>query len=150
MSAQRILGIIATLVIVAAVIAGLVLIEGPGKARTDRFDAERINNLNGLAHLIDAHYREHRDMPADLSEIEEEYDFDRLSLDPRTDEPYPYERLSENSYRLCATFENEGPHRISAYRQPVLEWQKDVRTVSPTAADGAGQHCFEFVITSGD
>lgn len=144
MRPEHILGILASVVIVGAVIAGLLLIDGPGKARAERFDAERIQNMATLAQYVDEYYRLNEAVPASLSELEEKYEFDRNSTDPRSGETYPYEKLSDNHFRLCATFETEGPHEIFALWMRLPEFEQYQRHAEPNVAEGAGLQCFEI------
>lgn len=142
MSAERLLAIAATVVIIAAVIAGVVLTEGPGAARAERFDQERINNLDSLAQLIDGHYNTHETFPEGIAVFESDANYDRFSMDPRTDMPYTYDVLSETSYRLCATFETDGPHEFALYSRIAWDLGTNPRTVEPRSIEGAGEQCF--------
>lgn len=142
MSAERLLAIAATAVIVAAIIAGIILTEGPGTARTERFDLERISNLDSLAQLIDDHYNTHETLPESTAVFDTDANYERFSTDPRTGAPYTYDVLSETSYRLCATFETEGPHEFALYSRIAWELGTNPRTVEPRSVEGAGEQCF--------
>ncbi len=147
MSAERLLAIAATVVIVAAVIAGIVLTEGPGTARAERFDQERLDNLNSLAQLIDGHYITHEALPESIAVFDTDANYDRFSSDPRTGTPYRYDILSEASYRLCATFETEGPHEFGLYSRIAWDFATDPRTIEPRSIEGAGEKCFVVSIS---
>jgi len=147
MSAERLLAIAATAVIVAAVIAGVVLTEGPGTARAERFDRERLDNLNSLAQLIDDHYITHETLPESISVFDTDANYDRFSTDPRTGTPYRYDILSDASYRLCATFETEGPHEFALYYRIAWDIGTDPRTVEPRTIEGPGEQCFVISIS---
>jgi|GEM_PF-1266540 len=151
MKPERLLAIAASVVIIAAVIGGILLTEGPGHARTERFDRERAANLNSLSLLIDEEYRVSGALPEDLSSFEDEYNFDRTSTDPRSGEAYEYERSSDTRYRLCALFETNGPHQLSLYPRAVFETNLQDRHVSPDTLEGTGRQCFEvsFGVTTG-
>jgi len=147
MSAERLLAIAATVVIVVAVIAGVVLTEGPGTARAERFDRERLSNLSSLAQLIDNHYNSHDALPETIEVFSTDANYERFSTDPRTGAPYAYDVLTETSYRLCATFETNGPHDFGLYSRVAWDFGTDPRTVEPRTIEGAGEQCFVISIS---
>lgn len=142
MSAERLLAIAASVVIVAAVIAGIVLTEGPGTARAERFDQERISDLGFITNRIDEYYRINHVVPEALSHFQYEIEFEDRYSDPRTSEPYVYELLSSSRYRLCATFETEGPHFFESVARIAWETDRPDRSVEPHATQGLGQQCY--------
>lgn len=147
MSAERLLAIAATVVIIAAVIAGIVLTEGPGTARAERFDQERLNNLSALAQLINDHFNSHDVLPETIGAFSDDASYERISTDPRTNAPYPYTILSETSYRLCATFETNGPHEFGIYGRIAWDLAATPPTVEPRTIEGSGEQCFVISIT---
>jgi len=143
MTPERILAVAATVVIVAAVIAGLLLTESPLTARAERFDTERLRDLNTVANVLDDYYWQHHVIPEDLSIFATEYDFEHSSTDPRTGEPYEFERVSDLSYRLCATFETNGPHVFDSYPRAAVVLDSRERYITPGTVEGVGRQCFE-------
>jgi len=146
MTPERLLAITASVVIIVAIVGGFFLIEGPGRARTEKFDEDRVNDLNALSQLIDEHFRVNGSMPDDLGPFEGGYNFDQISNDPRTGEAYGYERVTDASYRLCATFETDEPHRFGYYPRAMPTGLGEERHVDPTVIEGAGRQCFEISI----
>ncbi len=150
MPPERIFAIAAAVIIAGAMIGGIVLIGGPGEARAERFDGERLGNLSTLARRMTEHYRLNETLPDSLDALSDEVGFERSSTDPSTDPrtgaPYEYERASANSYRLCAEFETEGPHDFRPYALSTFERESRGQHVSPTAVEGAGRHCFDISI----
>lgn len=150
MQPERFFALAASAVVTAAVIAGLVLTGGPGKGRSERMDQTRINNLNTLSGHIESYYRVHDEMPEAVTAFEAEPAYAAFTTDPRSGEPYPYEITSESSFRLCATFETDGPHELYPFARVAVTLPNNDRQLTPSAAEGPGQHCFEFTYASKD
>jgi len=146
MTPERLLAITASVVIIVAIDGGFFLIDGPGRARTEKFDGQRSNDLSALSQIIEEHYRVNGSMPDDLEPFEGGYNFDQVSNDPRTGETYGYERLTDASYRLCATFETDEPHQFSYYPRAMPTGLGEERHVEPSVVEGAGHQCFEISI----
>lgn len=100
------LGGAAVVIVTAAIVAGFFVIGGPGEARLERLDRERIEDLRRIEHAVAEVWDRTETLPPSLDSLRTA---DRLLaddlVDPTTAEPYDYRVLSDSTYELCATFE---------------------------------------------
>lgn len=130
-SADQIFATVATLAVVAGVLAGFWVLGTPGRQRAIAADRQRLQDLQSIAADLHFRYQDSDDfqLPASL-------DAERQQRDPLTDEPYEYRSLSDTTYELCAEFATDSstyPLRNTARRNEF--WQHP-----------AGEHCFEFEV----
>lgn len=104
-----------TLLTIVALALALWTTGGPGAGQREARDATRIDDLQALASY--ALCLEHEDgaLP-DLLRIEPVCAPDPRRDDPFTGEEYSYTRLSAESFRLCAGFEQ--PDRLTTWGTP--------------------------------
>lgn len=105
MNLNRLAAIGATLVVVVAVVTGLLLAGSPARERDRRMDALRIVALRQLASVISVYHEESGMLPARLADLVDGRNLQTLPTDPVSGQPYDYEPESDNSYALCATFD---------------------------------------------
>lgn len=130
MNVDKTFAIAASVVVAAAVAAGLYLGGSPGEQRLYRFDERRIGDLQGVSSAILASWDQAERLPPDLTALAEGSRLGRIPRDPETGSPYTYEIVSENSYRLCAEFSRPARNPL-----PGDFWAHD-----------AGYQCFEFTL----
>lgn len=100
------------LVVIGAIIWGVVLVGTPRVVRLQRFDDQRLEDLQAifrevqsLCHDRDIKDRLKRPLPSSLDEVAMLARVERISLhDPETGERYEYIVTSPTTYELCATF----------------------------------------------
>lgn len=140
-------GMVVGMVVIASIV-GLFVAGSPGKERERRFDEQRINDLQHISSVIDMHYERVGRLPYDLGELttarDSVYRIDPMT-DPATGELYNYGVMGEDTYELCATFDQESTgsdgKRIGYPRiEPIptalpKDWQH------PT-----GYHCFSLTV----
>jgi hypothetical protein len=123
----------ASIVVVSAMAWGFVLVGSPSTRRLERFDEQRLRDLQTIAReiqwmTVDANNKDtlKATLPATLDEAAEKARNKQLNpLDPETGAPYRYTVKNESTFELCATF--------SRPRQ----WDSNVFWNHP-----AGEHCF--------
>lgn len=86
---------------VAMIALGIWTVGGPEQARAERRDQQRMSDLNSLAHHLACLHRQGLE-PDDRAEACPEA---ARRTDPRTDEPYRVDAISEEVVRVCARFE---------------------------------------------
>lgn len=102
-------------VVLAAIISGFFIIGSPQMERERLFDQRRVNDLEMIENQLTIFWEDANSFPESLDDIEERlYQEDSL-MDPQTNQPYEYERLSQDSYRLCATFTTIGDAEGRSY-----------------------------------
>ena len=127
----RVMAIVASIVVVAAVVAGIASIGLPGEQRQARLDQRRIEDLQRIAEAVELHHREHGQLPADLATAAARPGWDLGLLDPVSGEAYDYRPLQGDRFELCAVFTTDSGERDGAGWNAPLEWRH-----------GAGRHCF--------
>jgi hypothetical protein len=124
----------ATSVAVALAVAwGFYLVGSPTTRRHQRFDQQRLEDLQTIAREIHALVVDREDatklkqpLPESLAEAAKRALDERLNArDPQTGEPYGYTVKSETTYELCAKFSRE------------RNWDSPVFWNHPP-----GRHCF--------
>lgn len=145
MKNRAVVGAVATVAVVALVIAGLFAIGSPATARKFKADQERRNRLSQIHYVLAGHVREEGSLPRSLEEVDEEvlrqsgYGFDTRK-DPATGEFFEYRRLGDRRYEVCADFETSSDDNRSQEFGPYpgdLEHE-------------AGRTCFDRRITNQD
>jgi hypothetical protein len=131
MNVQKLAAWTSAVAVSAAVIAGFVLSGTPMAQRLERLDARRQSDLQQLAVELNVYWRAQGALPEDIQRVVDGRRMSRLPTDPVSGLPYPYQRLSAEAYRLCASFE-----RASEPWEPQDFWNHP-----------AGEHCYEFETT---
>jgi hypothetical protein len=124
---------VATTVVVASIIAGVILVGSPAQGRLERLDASRIEDLKGIMVAIDSFWIRNERLPTSLEELAEDPRVQVDTVDPGSAEPYEYHPLDEDAYELCASFDGESP--APGRRTPAGFWSHE-----------AGRRCFELSV----
>jgi len=112
----KILLAVATTVVLASIIAGVILVGGPASGRLERLDKDRIEDLREIMQALDRFWDDKERLPATLEELAEDPRVRVRILDPGSGEPYKYHVLDDSAYELCAVFDRESraPRRTPA------------------------------------
>jgi hypothetical protein len=124
---------IVSVVVATAVGWGFYLVGSPATRRIERFDEQRLEDLQTIAREIRFLCVDTADepklkeaLPKTLAEAAERARNQRINPgDPETGEPYRYRVIDEKTYELCATFSG------------ARDWDVQVFWNHP-----AGEHCF--------
>lgn len=144
---HRTFGIIATAIVVIAIVWGFLIVGAPSTERQRKFDERRVQDFQAISsEMIVIVYEGYpvwntneppalqRPLPTTLKEAASLARNQRLNtIDPETSVPYEYIVIDETNYQLCASF-NEA--RMQSY---------DIFWDHP-----AGRHCYEFDVQSPD
>jgi hypothetical protein len=129
-SRSRVLGTLVTVVVIAAIVVGIVLLGSPAEERARRLDQRRSQDLTGIARAVDLYWTRHASLPTSLEELQKAPGAEIRSADPTTGDAYEYRPLDGSRYELCARFEHES-----------------ARAGGPPGggiwSHGAGRHCFQ-------
>ena len=93
-----------TVVVLAAVIGGIILLDSPAQERLRRLDERRVDDLHQLAYGVDIYWTREGHLPASLAELSEEERIVRDLADPATGQPYEFRVLGDKTFELCAVF----------------------------------------------
>ena len=90
--------------VICAIGIGFSLSGGPKHQRKIRFDSKRVQIINELSRRIGWHYKEHKKLPEDLSELPAIKNDIYSYLDPETKAAPDYTKISDEKFELCMTF----------------------------------------------
>lgn len=116
---------------IAAVAAGLWLVDPPWRERAQQIDARRSQNLESLHWAIQGYFQDHGSLPRSLDELDPQWE--RLRHDPETGAEVEYRVTGERQYEICAVFAEE-----AEIEDPV--WQTGFYQ------HPAGRACFERTV----
>jgi glucose uptake protein GlcU len=130
------------IVVVAAIVSGFYLIGTPQDARAERFDRERVSDLEELQWHIVEYYRAKQTLPETLADLEDSIRYAEIPVDPDSGVDYTYRVVEGTTFELCATFTRASDNDASHYTRPVpgpgvkgSDW-----------SHGAGETCFKRTI----
>jgi hypothetical protein len=138
----RILAFIVGATVLAAVVAGIVILGSPKRQRQLKLDERRIEDLIDIQRDVNFYWQRHKALPPDLVTLSGEPGHGPPLKDPERGNPYELEITGAESCRLCAVFafdSSEAPEPSRYYSTE--SW-----------THGAGRHCFDLSISprSGD
>ncbi len=145
-----------------AVIAGFIIIGGPGDARDRRLDEMTMQHVSALANGVECARRLSGKMPETPSDIIDSVSINRLSAEAagcgtfiyegerllRGWQSLEYEVLQDRNVRICAVFVRPSPsfsNELITVHGPDLSWRYGFRELD-VARQSAGRHCYEIAI----
>ena len=133
----RILAYIVGATVLAAVIAGIVILGPPKRQRQLRLDERRVKDLIGIQGDVNNYWQRHKALPPDLVTLSREPGHRPPPTDPERGMEYEFEITGAESFRLCAVFTFDSSEAPEPGRYFSTEsW-----------AHGAGRHCFDVSIS---
>lgn len=105
-SGAHILVGIASLVVLAAIVGGLLIVDSPSDARSSQFDERRLDDLREITRAVDLHWERHGRLPTTLDSLARESWKTMNVNDPRSNEAYGFRIVDTRAYELCADFEH--------------------------------------------
>jgi hypothetical protein len=109
---ERVLIGVTFVLVAVAVIVGIMMIGPPSEERARRLDLERLNQLEGLARIVDSYRSSKGHLPTSLEAIASDSGASIAMSDPVSGVPYGY-RVTGQGYELCATFDRASGQRYS-------------------------------------
>lgn len=139
----RMIGYAAALLVIISIVSGFFIIGSPTTIRMQRFDSQKVTDLQNIQWQVINYYQSKSKLPTSLTEAEDPLSGAVIPVDPQTGEDYVY-RITKAPYtfELCATF-NE-PTAASGSTSP--EYPKAVGMENETWQHGSGETCFERTI----
>ena len=124
-----------SIVVLVAVCWGIALVGSPGKARQQRLDQRRLEDLQTIYREIQFLCRDpnsknklKQPLPQSLEELALLARKEKIKItDPETGQRYEFKLINTNEYELCATFSTERDSDMNVF------WNHPV-----------GRHCFRF------
>jgi len=106
-STPKIMAVIVSILVLVALVFGFVTFGSPTQVRKMKFDNQRTNDLSNIQDAVSSYYRANGSvLPKSLLLLSQSSPYYYLSNlnDPETKADYIYKIVSQNQYRLCATF----------------------------------------------
>lgn len=129
--ADRAFVITSLILVIVGIGAAFKILGSPAQQRRVSLDQQRVQNLGDIARQLKMRAEETSAAESKLpAQLPEELNFVR---DPVTDEPYDYQRLSESTYELCATFATDSS-----------EYARDESWFDSQWRHPEGRYCYEL------
>lgn len=130
-------------IVVAAIVAGFVIVGSPQNKRMQRIDERRINDLSSIQWQVVSYWQNKARVPENLNVLKDDLSGFVVPVDPETKAPYEYAKTGDLSFKLCATFAEATSGDPNSYDKhysvpfPIRDgnWEH-----------GAGYACFERTI----
>ena len=126
-----------SVVVVASVVAGLIVVGSPTQERKRKLDTRRVTDLQALAGALDTYWTRHGALPGDIHAVEEEVLLQPLT-DPESGAAYTYRMTGEQSFELCASFHTDATDASPVRPKPTSRFG--------TWAHGQGVCCFALSV----
>lgn len=104
MNVQRLAVIVSIAVVVAAVIAGLLVMGSPAQQRLLRLDEHRVMDLRRISMAATLRWDSGPTPPSTAHELVDGQSLSRLPEDPSSGEAYEYRVTAPRQFELCAVF----------------------------------------------
>jgi hypothetical protein len=139
----KILAIILAVFALGSIIAGFFIVGTPSDQRNRRFDEQRLQELQMIQGQVVNYWTLKKNLPADLSLLQDNISGFVVPMDPETKASYEYKIIDPLKFELCATFalssdDKQGP-RGPYYAAPYDSFQQNW-------SHGSGRTCFTRTI----
>jgi hypothetical protein len=104
LSRGRIVGILLTVVVVAAVAVGIGILGSPAGERVRQLDQRRVEDLDRIARAVDVYWSRLQRLPPAVEDLNETGALVN-AFDPVTGVAYEYRPLEDRVFELCAQFD---------------------------------------------
>lgn len=141
----RMVGIAAGILVLLSIIAGFFIIGSPTSVRMQRFDSQKVSDLQNIQWQVINYYQTKGVLPAELAQVADPISGAFIPKDPQSSTEYVY-RVTKAPYtfELCATFNKDS----------IATGNGDMSRPVPAAvggegenwAHGVGEKCFERTI----
>ena len=109
LSRAQLTGTILTVAVVAAVAAGIFMLDSPAVERALRLDDRRVGDLARIASAVDLYWTRHARIPGSLEELTREPGIILRTADPGTNMFYEYRQVDGGTYEVCGAFDRPSP-----------------------------------------
>ena len=128
--------------VVLSIVSGFFIIGTPGEARQQRYDEQRVSDLQMIQSEIINYWQKKGALPPTLAALNDPLSYFTMPVDPATGAAYEYENTSASapSFALCATFTSASDTRTqsASYAKPMYQEGDWSHT--------AGRVCFNRVV----
>ncbi len=100
----RVFGYLTCVLVAMVAIAGFEVAGSPTRARLQRLDARRIENLAAIQTKLVSYWQQKRTLPGSIDDLNDDLVGFTAPTDPETHHPYEYRATGSTSFDLCADF----------------------------------------------
>lgn len=134
--------VIVSVVVLASVIGGIILIGSPSKQRDFTNDNQRVMDLENTQSQIIYFYQDKGVLPKTIEETADPLLGGVLMRDPETAEVYKYEVIAPLKFKICATFKTDS--KAMTQKAPMVDYPMFYG--NQNFEHGIGETCFERTI----
>src|SRR3989344_115558 len=138
---RRVYRFSAILLVFAAIIGGFMVMGSPTTQRLVKFDMQKVNDLESIQWQIVNYWQIKQALPSKLDDLNDPISSYMTPKDRQTGEVYKYEKVSNLSFRLCATFNKKSIGNNLSLMHP-----KAIGLENTSWQHEAGAQCFERTI----
>ncbi len=133
-----------SMLITVGIIAGFVVAGSPEAQRFNRFDEQRVQDLQTIQWQIVSYWQAKQKLPANLAELTDSISGFKAPVDPETQAGYEYQPVNATSFKLCTTFKTDSQDMESPNGPRAVDSSYGIR--SSNWAHAAGYVCFDRTI----
>lgn len=130
-------------VVAIAVIAGFFVVGSPQTTRLQRFDEQRIQNLQFMQSEIVNYWRSKEMLPQILTDLEDPVRGIKIPKDPDTAKSYEYQTVDSQTFKLCADFSLPAENGAVSPQVPVYVQPESGAQYGQNWQHDEGRFCFE-------
>ncbi len=141
----RSVGIAAGVLVLASIIAGFFIIGSPASVRLERFDSQKVSDLQTIQWQVINYYQTKGSLPTDLAQIADPISGNYIPKDPQSSADYVYRvKTAPYTFELCAMFNKDST--ASANGGGTRPDPTMIGGEGENWAHGVGETCFERTI----
>lgn len=135
---RRMMRIAVAVLAVVTIGSGFFIVGTPGQARLQRFDAQKVSDLQNIQSQVLTYWQAKQSLPTTITDLNSSLSYGPLPIDPETGTAYGYQSTGALTFKLCATFNMQGRSNQYSYAQVAgVKGQQD------NWEHGVGQVCFD-------
>ncbi len=102
----KLFAIIASVLVLAVLVWGFLVMGSPTKQRNIQFDQTKTNDLQNIQSSVVNYWQAKGSLPNQISDLNNSLDYYNYGSlnDPQTQQPYEYRKTGDTSFELCANF----------------------------------------------
>lgn len=137
----RVLNWAVGILVVITIGSGFMIVGTPQELRDRKQDAVRVQDLQNIQWQVVNYWQQKEALPTTLDQLKDPISGAVIPLDPKTGEPYTYQRVGAMAFKLCATFNTESTQPNPSYAVP-----KEVNGLDENWQHATGEVCFDRTI----
>jgi hypothetical protein len=123
-----------TIIIIATIVYGFMVVGSPADARNAKFDQERVSDIQQIRSAITSYTSKNNKLPDSIDDTKEFFYGIGVNEDPETKQPYEYQKIDNAHFKLCATFGTDASQRP----------ESQIYTQDAVTLHTTGYQCFDY------